>query len=91
MEITGSVHHLGDPTTVSATYEKRELVIKTEEQYPQYILIEFAQGKCNDYLDKLKTNDQVKVSINIRGREYVNPQGEKKYFNSVQGWKIESI
>lgn len=91
MEITGSVHHLGNPTTVSSTYEKRELVVKTEEQYPQYILIEFAQGKCNDYLDKLKANDKVKVSINIRGREWVNPQGEKKYFNSVQGWKVEPI
>ena len=29
--------------------------------------------------------------INLRGREWVNPQGETKYFNSVQGWRIEAM
>ena len=33
---------------------------------------------------------QVKISINLRGREWVNPQGETKYFNSIQGWRIEA-
>ena len=32
-----------------------------------------------------------KVSINLRGREWVNPQGEAKYFNSLQGWRIEGV
>ncbi|MBT8292926.1 MAG: DUF3127 domain-containing protein [Eudoraea sp.] len=27
----------------------------------------------------------------IRGREWVNPQGETKYFNSIQGWRIEAV
>lgn len=89
MEVVGLVHHLGDEIQVTSSYTKRELVIKTLEQYPQFILIEFGQGKCNDYLDKLKANDDVKVSINLRGREWVNPQGETKYFNSIQGWRIE--
>ena len=84
MELQGKVHHLGKEQQVTASYNKRELVIKTDEQYPQFILIEFGQGKCNEYLDKLKSNDEVKVSINIRGREWINPQGEAKYFNSIQ-------
>lgn len=91
MELSGTVHHLGDEINVSASYTKRELVIKTEEQYPQLILIEFGQGKCNEYLDKLTVNEPVKVSINIGGREWVNPQGETKYFNSIKGWKVEKI
>lgn len=91
MEVTGKLHHLGESVTVSAAYEKREAVIKTDEQYPQLILIEFSQGKCNDILDILSLNQEVKVSINLRGREWVNPQGETKYFNSIQGWKIEKI
>ena len=89
LEVSGKVHHLGEEQQVTASYTKRELVIKTDEQYPQFILIEFGQGKCNDYLDKLQVNDEVKVSINLRGREWVNPQGETKYFNSIQGWRIE--
>lgn len=91
MEVQGKVHHLGEEQQVTASYNKRELVIKTDEQYPQFILIEFGQGKCNEYLDKLKSNDEVKVSINIRGREWTNPQGEVKYFNSIQGWRVEVL
>lgn len=88
MEITGKVHHLGDEINVTASYNKRELVLKTDEQYPQLILIEFGQGKCNEYLDKLNHGDVVTVGINIRGREWINPQGEAKYFNSIAGWKV---
>lgn len=89
MEVIGKVHHVGDELQVTASYTKRELVVQTDEQYPQLILIEFGQGKCNEYLDKLALNDEVKVSINLRGREWVNPQGETKWFNSIQGWRIE--
>jgi hypothetical protein len=27
----------------------------------------------------------------FRGREWVSPQGGKKYFNSIQGWRIEKL
>jgi len=91
MEVVGQVHHLGDEVNVTQSYTKRELVVKTDEQYPQFILIEFGQGKCNEYLDKLQHNDIVKIGINLRGREWVSPQGEKKYFNSIQGWRVESL
>jgi hypothetical protein len=31
------------------------------------------------------------VSINLGGREWINPQGEAKYFNSITGWRIEEV
>ncbi|MGB3151841.1 MAG: DUF3127 domain-containing protein, partial [Maribacter sp.] len=71
-------------------FRKRELVITTDEQYPQHILVEFVQDKC-DLLNSYAVGQDVKVSINIRGREWTNPQGEVKYFNSIQGWRIESL
>jgi hypothetical protein len=33
----------------------------------------------------------VKVSVNLRGREWVSPQGETKYFNDIQGWRVERL
>lgn len=91
MEIKGKVKHIGDTQTIGANgFQKRELVVTTEEQYPQHILIEFTQNNVN-LLDSLQIGMQVIVSINIRGREWTNPQGEVKYFNSIQGWKIEAI
>lgn len=71
-------------------FRKREVVVTTEEQYPQHILVEFVQDKC-DLLDSYKPGQLVKISINLRGREWVNPQGETKYFNSLNGWRIENL
>lgn len=90
MEVNGKIKVINPTQEVTATYKKRELVVTTNEQYPQHILIEFGQDKCN-ILDNYKVGQEVEVSINLRGREWVNPQGETKYFNSVQGWKINAV
>lgn len=87
-DVIGKIKMIGATQEVSASFKKRELVVTTEEQYPQHILIEFAQDKC-DLLNNYQVGQNVKVSINLRGREWVNPQGETKYFNSIQGWRIE--
>ena len=88
MEVVGKIKVIGTDNQVSATFKKRELVVVTDEQYPQSILIEFAQDKCS-ILDKYSVGQDVTVGINLRGREWVNPQGETKYFNQIQGWNIK--
>lgn len=90
MEIVGRIKVLGAEQQISASFKKRELVVTTEEQYPQMIMIEFTQDK-GDLLNNFRVDDQVKVSINLRGREWVSPQGETKYFNSIHGWRIEKM
>lgn len=90
MEITGKIKVINPEQQVSASFKKRELVVTTEEQYPQHILIEFAQDKC-DLLNNYSVGQEVKVSINLRGREWINPQGETRYFNQIQGWRIEKL
>lgn len=90
MEVTGKIKVIGDVQEISASYKKRELVITTEEQYPQFINIEFGQDKC-DLLNGLSVGQEVKVHINLGGREWVNPAGETKYFNSIKGWRIEKL
>jgi single-stranded DNA-binding protein len=90
MEVTGKIRVVGAEQQVTATFKKRELVVTTEEQYPQYISINFVQDKC-DLLNNYAVGDAVKVSINLRGREWVNPQGETKYFNDIQGWRVEKL
>lgn len=90
MEVIGKVKYKSGDIQVTASFKKSELVVTTDEQYPQHILIEFAQDKC-DLLSAYQVGQDVKVSINLRGREWVNPQGETKYFNQIQGWRIERI
>ncbi len=90
MEVSGKVKVVSPEMQVSATFRKRELVVTTDEQYPQHIMIEFIQDK-SDLLNNVAVGDAVKVSINLGGREWVNPQGETKYFNSIRGWRIEKL
>lgn len=89
-EIVGKIKYVGPDQQVTASFKKRELVVTTDEQYPQHILIEFNQDKC-EYLDGYRENESVKVQINLRGREWVSPSGETRYFNSIQGWRIERL
>jgi len=88
MEVIGKVRVINAEQQVSASFKKRELVLATDEQYPQYISINFVQDKC-DLLNGLNVGDAVKVGINLRGREWVDPQGDTKYFNDIQGWRVE--
>ncbi|MDH3322835.1 MAG: DUF3127 domain-containing protein [Flavobacteriaceae bacterium] len=89
MEVAGKIKKIDETKTFGTNgFRKREMVVTTDEQYPQMIMIEFIQDKC-DLLNSFNVGDDVKVSINLRGREWVNPQGEAKYFNSIQGWRVE--
>ncbi|WNH08367.1 DUF3127 domain-containing protein [Thalassobellus suaedae] len=91
MEVQGRIKMVGETQTFGSNgFRKREIVVTTEEQYPQHIMVEFVQDKT-DLLNSYKEGQQVKISINLRGREWVNPQGETKYFNSIQGWRIEAL
>jgi len=91
MEVIGKIKLINETQTFGNNgFRKREMVVTTDEQYPQMIMIEFVQDKC-DLLNNYKVGQDVKVSINLRGREWINPEGVAKYFNSVQGWRIESL
>lgn len=91
MEIQGRIKQIFAPESVGANgFQKRDLVITTEEQYPNDIIIQFTQSKCA-LLDTLQVGQRVNVHFNLQGREWTSPQGEVKYFNTVVGWKIELI
>ncbi len=90
MEISGRIKKIFDEQTFGSGFRKKEIVITTQEQYPQDILIEFTQDKI-DLLKSLNTGDEVKISINLRGREWINPEGVAKYFNSISGWRLEKV
>lgn len=91
MEVQGKVKMIGETQTFGTNgFRKREVVVTTEEQYPQHIMVEFVQDKT-DLLNNFQVGQNVKIGINLRGREWTNPQGEVKYFNSIQGWRIEAL
>ena len=91
MEIQGRIKTIFATETVGQNgFQKRDVVITTDGQYPQDIIIQFTQGNCA-VLDRFQVGQIVKIHFNLQGREWTSPQGEVKYFNTVVGWKIEVI
>lgn len=91
MEVQGRIKEIFETKEYGRNgFQKREMVLTTEEQYPQHLKIEFVQDKTN-LLDSYEKGQLVKISINLRGREWINPEGEAVYFNSINGWRIEAV
>lgn len=87
--IKGVVYKIMPIQNVSEKFQKRELILKTDGEYPQFVLIQFTQ-KNIDKLDSITAGSTVVVSYNLRGRLWNNPQGEEKCFTTVEGWNIKT-
>ena len=90
MKVTGRIHFVGALRTVSEKFKSKDVVLLTDEKFPQYITIQFTQDKT-DLLTQNNIGEQVEVSINLRGRKWESPQGEIKYFNTIEGWQINAV
>ena len=81
MELIGFVHKVIDLS--GNTFPKKTLVLKTDDQYPQLISIDFLKEKMS-LLNDLAVGDKKTVSININGREHSG-----NFYNSIIGWRIK--
>lgn len=89
--LKGSIKTINGTREVSDKFKLREFVVTDESgQYPQIIQFQSVQDKC-ELLDNFKEGDNVEVSFNLRGREWTNPQGEVKVFNTLDAWKISKL
>jgi hypothetical protein len=75
---------------VSEKFKKRDFVVTdNSSQYPQHVTFQLLQDRCG-LIDAFQLGQEIKVSFNIRGREWADPKsGETKYFNTVEAWRIE--
>ena len=89
MEVKGKILEIFDTQEITATFKKREFVIEYAEnpQYPEFVKFELIQDKCA-VLDDYKVDQEVNVFFHLKGRKWVVPQGQTKYFNSLQAWRI---
>ncbi|GAB4141824.1 MAG: hypothetical protein Fur0041_17020 [Bacteroidia bacterium] len=89
--ITGTLKVKFKEQQVSEKFKKREFVLtENSSQYPQHINFQLVQDKCG-LIDNFNVGDQIRVFFNLRGREWTSPQGEVKYFNTIDAWKIEAV
>jgi hypothetical protein len=83
----GEVVFITPTTSVSDKFKKREVTLKSQDEYPQYVTFQLTQDKC-DLANNLKTGEVVEVSYNLRGRKWEAQDGTIKYFNSIEAWTM---
>lgn len=89
-KLTGVVKIINPTVQVTEKFAKREFVITdASSMYPQDILFQMTKDKL-DILDAFGEGQTVEVSFNVKGRMWTSPQGEVKYFNTLEAWKIET-
>ena len=87
MEVIGKVIEIFDVKRITEKFSKRSVVIETDDQYPQVLEVEFGNDRMK-LVDKLSVGRTVAISINIRGRKWSGPNGDK-YFITLDGWRIQ--
>ena len=90
MDLQGKILEIFETVQINDSFKKREFIVEYADNpnYPELIKFELTQDRC-DLLNDFKVNEEVEVWFNIKGRKWTDPQGEDKYFNSLQAWKIQ--
>jgi hypothetical protein len=87
----GTIKVVNDTVQVTEKFKKREFVVSDDnETYPQTIMFQLAQDKTS-IIDGFIEGQTVEVSFNLRGREWESPQGDIKYFNTLDAWRVEQV
>ena len=65
-----------------------DFVVETSEEYPQVLKLQANKEKAENLIKFNKVGDTVDISINLRGREWTNPEGKVVVFNTIEAWKV---
>lgn len=87
MIIVGELIQVFNTKQITEKFRKREFVIKTNELYPQELILQLTQDKT-DLIEGVKLGETVEVSVNVNGASYVNKEGEKRWFINLTAWNI---
>ena len=92
IEISGKLHAIFEANQITERFRKREFVVELGDnpRYPQHVMFQLSGDRCEN-LDGFSVGDEVRVEFQLRGREWQSPQGETKYFNSLDVWSIDHL
>jgi hypothetical protein len=83
-EVEGKLHRIFPTEQKSASFSAREFVLEVPDgNYPQLIKFQAVQDRTGQ-LDNFQEGDRVKVSFDLRGREW-----NGKYLTNLNAWRID--
>ena len=87
LKISGTISVIKETQVITDKFSKREFVVETDEAYPQEVQLELHKDQCS-MIDGYSVGDSITASFNVKGRKWTSPQGEDKYFITLQVWSI---
>lgn len=88
MTVVGTIKRIEELKQISEKFKSQDVIITTEEMYPQTLSLQFAQDKT-DLLKNFAPGQKVKIEISLRGKEVVKDGKPPIVFNTLSAWKIE--
>ncbi len=83
-EVEGKLHRIFPTEQKSQSFQAREFVLEVPDgNYPQLVKFQAVQDRCA-VLDNFTEGDRVKVSFDLRGREW-----NGKYLTNLNAWRVE--
>ncbi|MBP6432516.1 MAG: DUF3127 domain-containing protein [Ferruginibacter sp.] len=93
-ELTGRLIAKYDTVQRTETFKTREFVIEKSEEINGRTITNYAKFQCvqdkTAIIDRVNTNDEVKVYFNIKGTKW-EKDGKTNYITNLDAWRIEQI
>lgn len=91
LTFTGTIVSIGPIVKVTEKFRKQEFVMTdASAQYPQHVQFELSQNRV-DLMNNYKVGSYIEATFNLNGRQWTNPQGEVKTFNTLSVWRISAV
>ncbi len=84
-ELKGKLYKVFPTESKTDTFQAREFVVETQENYPQLVKFQLTQDKCG-LIDGYSEGEELIVHFDLRGREW-----NEKFFTNLQAWKLDKV
>lgn len=87
----GKIYKILDTQQVTEKFRKREFVLEVTNNpaYVQKVLFTLILDNVS-MLDGFSVGEEVSVKFNLKGKEWTSPNGDVKYFNTLEAETITS-
>jgi hypothetical protein len=93
LSVTGKIYQIQDIQKINDTFSKREFVLELtngDQVYVQKVAFSLLRDNVS-LTDGLEKGQEVEVKFYLNGRDWTSPQGEVKFFNTLDAQEINVL
>lgn len=89
-KITGTVTQITQPQAITEKFTRSLLWVKTDEQYPQEVEVQFVQNNA-DMVANTSVGKVVEITFSINGRRNTGKDNVERIFNTLTGFQLKNL